>query len=492
MRDVGISAQGVEQIKQAPLCYPGGNSGSCWGPTQDSITLVKEKLPTVDFPSTGNPPLAPPGYVLVPIGCASTPGHMHSTPVDTGMGSSSKVDPNSTFAPLQNKVFATDCVVSSTPKTVPEPTVNLQNDNVNVASVNTVSSVVGTAVTETPTVPAALANVSVASVVASSAPAVAATIVSSGVVSSANISFNTVSSSAVTSTTPAVTAPVNPTVVVKQLQPVRLRSTPWKTFREQYRRVARVNGWVTQTELVQYLILALEGPAAEVLKDFDDSTATAYDDMWKRIERRFGDVDEGREAQRKFGSRRQTDSESLQEYEQALRTLYKQGWPMASAESQDAALKSRFEDGVASLELSQYLRLHDRNSNFGETVKQARLYAATVEGAKAKKTIRFVANPDSGEDSDGQTAIINHLRVLEKKLHEMGREKSQSKPSGKATGGQRQAMPSSGNRGNQNSPIGNAFQARRLEGRDQAWESRVRTGSPARSSPPPMSPFRSP
>ena len=92
---VGISAQGAEQVKQAPLSYPGGDSGFCWGPTQDSITLVKEKLPTVDFPSTGNPPLAPPGYVLVPIGSASAPGHMHSTPVDTGVGSSSKADPNS-------------------------------------------------------------------------------------------------------------------------------------------------------------------------------------------------------------------------------------------------------------------------------------------------------------------------------------------------------------------------------------------------------------
>jgi len=64
--DVGICAQGAEQIKQAPLSYPGGDPGFCWGPTQDSITLVKEKLPTVGFPSTGNPPLAPPGYVLVP------------------------------------------------------------------------------------------------------------------------------------------------------------------------------------------------------------------------------------------------------------------------------------------------------------------------------------------------------------------------------------------------------------------------------------------
>ena len=141
-----------------------------------------------------------------------------------------------------------------------------------------------------------------------------------------------VTTSTATTSTPVVTgvtASVAPTVVVKQLQPVRPfnGSTPWRTFREQYTRIARVNGWVTQTDLVQYLTLALEGPAAEVLKDFDDSTETAYEDLWRRIEHRFGDVDEGREAQRKFGNRRQTDSESLQEYEQALRTLYKQGWP---------------------------------------------------------------------------------------------------------------------------------------------------------------------
>ena len=124
---------------------------------------------------------------------------------------------------------------------------------------------------------------------------------------------------------------------------------------------------------MQYLTLALVGPAEEVLKDFDDSTETAYEDLWKRIEHRFGDVDEGREAERKFGNKRQTDSESLQEYEQALRSLYKQGWPSATDEIRDAALKRKFEDGVASSELSQYIRLHHRKLNFGETVKQARL-----------------------------------------------------------------------------------------------------------------------
>jgi len=207
------------------------------------------------------------------------------------------------------------------------------------------------------------------------------------------------------------------------------------------------------------LTLALEGPAAEVLKDFDDTTETAYEDPWKRIEHRFGEVDESREAQRKFGNRRQTESESLQEYEQALRTLYKQGWPSATTEIRDAALKRRFEDGLASPELSQYLRLHHRKSNFGETVEQARLYIATVEGAKTKKAVRFLAEAE--EDEEGQSAILNHLRVLEKKLDQMERDRSRPKSPEKTPRGPRQASrspsPLTGNRQSGNTPPARRF-----------------------------------
>jgi len=101
---------------------------------------------------------------------------------------------------------------------------------------------------------------------------------------------------------------------------------------------------------------------------------------------------------------------------------YKQGWPSVTAEIRDAALKRRIEDGVASPELSQYLRLHHRKLNFGETVEQARLYIATVEGAKTKKAVRFLAEAE--EDDEGQSAILNHLRVLEKKLDQMKRDRS--------------------------------------------------------------------
>ena len=55
-------------------------------------------------------------------------------------------------------------------------------------------------------------------------------------------------------------------------------------------------------------------------------------------------MDEAREAMRKFEQRRQLDSESVVEFEQALRSLYRVAWPKATPEQKEVALKTRFED----------------------------------------------------------------------------------------------------------------------------------------------------
>jgi len=62
----------------------------------------------------------------------------------------------------------------------------------------------------------------------------------------------------------ATTSPAAPAVVVRQFQPVcpYNGSTSWKLFREHYRRVAKVNSWTSNEELLSHLTLALEGPAA--------------------------------------------------------------------------------------------------------------------------------------------------------------------------------------------------------------------------------------
>jgi len=118
---------------------------------------------------------------------------------------------------------------------------------------------------------------------------------------------------------------------VRQFQTVRPYSgkTSWKLFRDHFRRVAKVNSWTTPEEQIQHLVLSLDGATAEVLRDFDEILPTAVDDLWQRLAHRFGAVDEMREAMREFDARRQSDTESPVEFEQALRSLYKVAWPTA-------------------------------------------------------------------------------------------------------------------------------------------------------------------
>jgi len=188
---------------------------------------------------------------------------------------------------------------------------------------------------------------------------------------------------------PAAVATTAPIVIVRQLKEVRPYDgkTSWKSFREHFTRVAKANQWTTKEVQVQHLALALMGPAAEILRGFDDTADKALDDLWGRLRHRFGTVDECQQATRDFESRRQSESESLAEFEQVLRTLHREAWPDQSDEQRDPVLKRRFEEGVTSAELRQYLRLHHRDLDFRQTTEKARIFAATMGETKAKKSV---------------------------------------------------------------------------------------------------------
>ena len=128
---------------------------------------------------------------------------------------------------------------------------------------------------------------------------------------------------------PAAVVSTAPIVIVRQLKEVCPYDgkTSWKSFREHFTRLAKANQWTTKEEQVQHLALALMGPAAEILRGFDDSADKALDDLWGRLLHRFGTVDECQQAMRDCDSRRQSDSESLAEFEQVLRTLHREAWP---------------------------------------------------------------------------------------------------------------------------------------------------------------------
>jgi len=193
---------------------------------------------------------------------------------------------------------------------------------------------------------------------------------------------------------PAVVVPSPPVVVVKQVQFPKAYngSTNWKSFHDHYERIARTNGWTSIIEKTQNLPLSLEGPAADILKDLDETADSAYTDIWSALARRFGNVDEPRDAMRRFDNRKQTETESVAEYAQALRMLYRDAWPTASSDQRDLGLKRRFEDGLVSAEMSQFLRLHARSDNFDATVLKARQFLDAAE-SKPKKTVRILKTP---------------------------------------------------------------------------------------------------
>jgi len=194
---------------------------------------------------------------------------------------------------------------------------------------------------------------------------------------------------------PLSLVPTQPVIVVNTPQIVRAYngSTSWTSFRDQFKRVATVNRWEDDTTRAQHLMLALEGTAAEVLKEINDTSPTVYQDIWKALSRRFGEVDEVRESMRKFENRKQLESETVVEYEQALRNLYRLAWPKATPEQKDMAFKTRFEEGLNNSDMQQYLRLHAMSDTFENTEQKARRCAASIEAPKTKRSVRITTPP---------------------------------------------------------------------------------------------------
>ena len=222
-------------------------------------------------------------------------------------------------------------------------------------------------------------------------------------------SIITAAPSAAASASVAPLATPQAPVVFKQLQQPRTYngSTSWKDYRAHFERVCKVNGWTTPQDKAQNLTLFLEGVAADVLKDIDESAPTAYEDIWVQLSRRFGYTDAPRDAMRRFDSCRQQDNESLQEFEQALRLLHREAWPAKTQEQRDSELKRRFEDGLSNHDMAQHLRLHARDCDFAATVLKARQFADAAESTRPKKSVRIIAKPTNEIEADGDNVVEN-------------------------------------------------------------------------------------
>ena len=117
---------------------------------------------------------------------------------------------------------------------------------------------------------------------------------------------------------------------------------------------------------------------------------------------------------RKFEQRRQSDGESVVEFEQALGSLYRVAWPKATPEQKEAALKTRFEEGLVNHEMQQFLRLHALGDTFTNTVQNARKFAATTEVPRTRTSVS-ITTPLAHES----VQLIKEDSALEKRLDKL-------------------------------------------------------------------------
>jgi len=161
--------------------------------------------------------------------------------------------------------------------------------------------------------------------------------------------------------------------------------------------------WVVyHQERVQYLTLSLDGAAADVLRDIDENSDTAWNKIWEALQRRFGAIDDARDAMHKFDACKQTEDMSIPEFEQKLRVLHHEAWPQATAEQRDMNLKRRIEDGVSLPEMRQFRRLHARTDNFDATVASG--YQPRGQSPQDFRDIRFTSG-------SGQTPRVDSSRA---------------------------------------------------------------------------------
>jgi len=221
---------------------------------------------------------------------------------------------------------------------------------------------------------------------------------------------------------PVVTQPQ--VVLVKKFQPPKpyTGASSWQGYREYFQRLATVNGWSTTEQKAEQLALALEGPASEVFRDLDTSQTQAYSLIWDALARPFGSLDGAREAMRRFDSRRQEENETIADFEQALRTLHREAWPAVTPEQRDAALKRRFEDGLISTEMTQFLRLHARDLDFHATVIKARQFAEATGQSKPRKRVNFIdTRPKSPAQPEWEPLLHRFKEMMTEALQALQR-----------------------------------------------------------------------
>ncbi|UYV63913.1 K02A2.6-like [Cordylochernes scorpioides] len=146
-------------------------------------------------------------------------------------------------------------------------------------------------------------------------------------------------------------------------------------YMRQFEAVSLNNGW-GEAERAINLIVALRGPALDLLQTIPEQDQRSYVSLVSALELRFGDQHSRHVFQSQLKLRRQKMGESLQEFEADLKRLCLMAYPSAPIDFIDQWVAQTFIEGIRNVEVQKTLRLTSFN-----TSREALIRALEIDAA---------------------------------------------------------------------------------------------------------------
>ncbi|UYV61913.1 hypothetical protein LAZ67_1007048 [Cordylochernes scorpioides] len=198
--------------------------------------------------------------------------------------------------------------------------------------------------------------------------------------------------------------------------------TSLEGFRRQFEAVTLNNGW-GETEKVTNLIVALRGPALDLLQAVPRADQQSYALLMGELELRYGEQHLGQVYQAQLKLRRQKVGESLQGFEADVKRLCHLAYPGAPIDFLDQLAAQTFIDGIRDVEVQRVLRLASFDKSREALVRALEVEAAyrvSESGHPRVRGAELIAEQSTTGGGGESDAIKEILRRLER-LEETGR-----------------------------------------------------------------------
>ncbi|UYV83739.1 hypothetical protein LAZ67_23002403 [Cordylochernes scorpioides] len=198
--------------------------------------------------------------------------------------------------------------------------------------------------------------------------------------------------------------------------------TSLEGFRRQFEAVTLNNGW-GETEKVTNLILALRGPALDLLQAVPRADQQSYAMLMGELELRYGEQHLRQVYQAQLKLRRQKVGESLQGFEADVKRLCHLAYPGAPIDFLDQLAAQTFIDGIRDVEVQRVLRLASFDKSREALVRALEVEAAyrvSESGHPRVRGAELIAEQSTTGGGGESDAIKEILKILEQ-LEETGR-----------------------------------------------------------------------